>query len=118
MVDALHSSFSKEICQFTVPKGGMFIFLTFPTLKMSSHQLFETLTKYQLICVAGDEFFVSPVTNESLEAEEKGKNISESSSKHEHRIPTLRLTYAAATPDQMKFGIDKLSKCIHDLLKK
>jgi DNA-binding transcriptional MocR family regulator len=116
MVDALHSSFSKDICQFTVPNGGMFIFLTFPTLQMSSHQLFETLTKYQLICVAGDEFYVSPVTNESLQAEEKGKNIS--SLTKQHRIPTLRLTYAAATPDQMKLGIEKLSKCIHDLLKK
>jgi DNA-binding transcriptional MocR family regulator len=113
MIAAIRESFSSTDCTFTTPMGGMFIFLTFPTLRMTSFELFEQLAKRELICVSGDEFLV-PNASMAI-ATEDGKPGNPEPPK---LLPTIRVTYAAAQPEQIRKGIKMLSDCVHELLEK
>ena len=95
----------------------MFVWLSFPTLKMTSNELFERLAKDDIICVNGDEFYVPPVSvslleaDQSLSAEEKDRKRVELTK----RTPTIRLTFAAAKPDQIREGVKRLASCIRNI---
>lgn len=135
MVEALQKHLPPNSAKFTIPTGGMFVFLYFPTLKMSSQKLFEELVTYDLICLSGDEFYVPPASAVSLQEkidrhrQNHPHDHSEKSQKKEEelkhqiaeltkRAPTLRLTFAAAKPEQIRLGIEKLGKCLRDILDK
>lgn len=101
-VSALRAHLDSSICQFTRPDCGMFIWLRFPTLRMSSFDLFKVLASKGVICVPGSDFFV-PGVDSPVEATET--------------VPSLRLTFAAASPEQIAKGIAVMADEIKQLLK-
>ena len=57
---ALRAHFTPEQCTYTIPTGGMFFWLTFPTLKRTStHELFVALAAADVIVVPGTGFRVA-----------------------------------------------------------
>jgi DNA-binding transcriptional MocR family regulator len=116
MIEAIQEEFSSTDCSFTAPMGGMYLFLTFPTLRMKSYELFETLAKQELLCISGDEFFL-PSASTAI-ALEKENQQGEEATPPPQSVPRLRLTYAAAQPEQIRKGIKILSACVHEALEK
>lgn len=125
MIQAIKEFIPSSLYRLTIPQGGMFLFLYLPFLtgKMTSFELFELLAKKEeLICLSGDEFFVPSATVQLLTEEQEQQRQTESEEAHQsqreqlkQRLPTLRLTYAAATPAQIRVGIEKLGKCLSKL---
>ncbi len=91
-------------CSYDVPSGGMFLWLTFHNLgNITSFDLFRKLAEAGVICVPGDDFLV-PDVNAVI-----GRGSSS------NRELCLRVTFAAATPAQIRTGIEKLGNCIRDI---
>jgi DNA-binding transcriptional MocR family regulator len=93
-----------EHCSYDAPYGGMFLWLNFHNLgSMTSFELFRRLADAGVICVPGEDFLV-PDIHTTL-----GKTKSSNSDL------CLRLTFAAASPAQIRAGIEKLGVCIKDI---
>lgn len=97
-MSALEEHFPPGFCQFTRPSGGMFLWLTFPTLKRTPTELFEELAHTaQVICVAGDSFYVPTINQDSDEYTGP---------------PCIRLSFAYATPDKIQAAIAKMAPAL------
>lgn len=100
-VSALRKHFSPAVCQFTRPDAGMFIWLKFPTLHMSSFELFRHLAEQGVICVPGDDFLVAGVSS-AEDAPAPGA--------------CLRITFAPSSPEQIEQGVEKIAATVNRLL--
>lgn len=90
MISALEKEFTAEEVRYDIPDGGMFVWLTFPdSVKMSSEELFKVLAENEVIVVPGDDLSVYGAVASSG--------------------PSIRLTYAAASQEQIKEGIKRLA---------
>ena len=97
LISSLQEEFTAEEVSYNIPDGGMFVWLTFPDkVKMSSEELFKALAENEVIVVPGDDLSVFG-------------NVSTSG-------PSIRLTYAAASPEQLKQGAKRLAAGIKRIL--
>lgn len=96
-MSALEEHFPPGFVQYTRPAGGMFLWLTFPALKRTPTELFEELANTaQVICVAGDSFYVPTVDG----------------SDDYTGPPCIRLSYAYAPPDKIRAAIAKMAPAL------
>jgi alanine-alpha-ketoisovalerate/valine-pyruvate aminotransferase len=105
-VDALKAHFADSVCHFRRPDCGMFIWLQFPHLKMTSFELFKKLAGEGVICVPGDDFYVPGIV---ASAEQPRQWRSSQGA-------CLRLTFAAASPMQITQGIQKMAETVQQLM--
>lgn len=105
-MDALKNSFAEGDCEYNIPSGGMFLWLTFPKLTVSSFELFRLLADAGVIAVPGDDFLVEGVEEATPPTP---------SSSEEKKAPTLRVTFAASSPEQIAAAISRMAGCIKAL---
>lgn len=89
---------------YSIPDGGMFIFLRFSLEHLgniSSDDLFKRLASVGVIVVPADDFHVDRLNQQN---EIKTDVV-------------IRLTYAAAQPQQIHDGIYRLAQGIEEILK-
>lgn len=101
MISSLRARLPSSVCEYVRPDCGMFVWLRFPSLKMSSFDLFRELADQSVITVPGDDFHVA------------GFGEVESSS----NVPCLRVTFAAASPAQINQAVEKIAATVDRLLK-
>ncbi len=89
MVNAMKKYFPKDI-KFTIPKGGMFTWVTLNE-GQSSLELFNKAIAKNVAFVPGDPFYVN-----------------------EHNVNTLRLNYTNATQERIEEGIKRLADTIKE----
>ena len=89
MVAMIEELFPDDI-QFTLPEGGMFLWVTLPAA-MSALALFEAATARNVVFVPGDPFHVDG----------RGQN-------------TLRLNFSNTNPDNIEVGMTRLAETIRD----
>ena len=89
MVEAMKKYFPSNI-KFTIPKGGMFTWVTLPE-GQSSLKLFHKAIKQNVAFVPGDPFYIN-----------------------EHDVNTLRLNYTNATSERIEVGIKRLADTIKE----
>lgn len=89
MVDAMGKYFGKNV-KYTVPKGGMFTWVTLPE-GYSSLKLFERAIAKNVAFVPGDPFYVN-----------------------ESNVNTLRLNYTNATSERIEEGIKRLAEAMKE----
>ena len=90
MVGAMEKYFPKNI-KYTVPKGGMFSWVTLEEGK-SSVDLFDKAIKKNVAFVPGDPFYVN-----------------------EHNVNTLRLNYTNADSETIEEGIKRLAEALKEI---
>ena len=90
MVGAMEKYFPKNI-KYTVPKGGMFSWVTLEEGK-SSVDLFNKAIKKNVAFVPGDPFYVN-----------------------EHNVNTLRLNYTNADSETIEEGIKRLAEALKEI---
>lgn len=100
---------NEPLYSYSVPDGGMFVFLKFPYhyLPLTSEELFRQLASVGVIIVPGDDFYVPSIMEE----------LNTSTTTNRSKEVTLRLTYAAAQPEAIDEGIGRLSNGIQNILK-
>ena len=98
LIKEIYANFSSSECVFVVPTCGMFIWLTFSLQDTSSFELFRAFAAVGVITVAASEFIVPAY----------GAEI-------EDNKPSVRLTYAAATPEQLKIAVEKMAVCYRSI---
>jgi len=81
-----------------IPSSGMFLWLTFPGLPLSSFELFKQFADVGVIAVPGDDFFVEGIKIDSNNSCEK-----------ETKSAMIRLTFAASSPAQIAEGIKRMA---------
>jgi len=91
MIDALEEFFPKGI-EFTMPEGGMFLWVTLPD-NLSAMQLFHIAIDKKVAFVPGDPFYIN----------KKETN-------------TLRLNFSCVDEDTIRIGIQRLGEAINELL--
>ena len=89
MVEAMKRYFPENI-KFTIPKGGMFTWVTLEEGR-SSLDLFDKAIKKNVAFVPGDPFYVD-----------------------EHNVNTLRLNYTNATEERIEEGIKRLADAMRE----
>ncbi len=97
MISAVEELLPRNSYQYTLPAGGMFLWIKFPHVKKTSFELFEELANANVICVAGDHFLVPGLIPDKS------------------RSPAVRVTFAAASPERIRLGISKLADYIKTL---
>jgi DNA-binding transcriptional MocR family regulator len=119
-VTALDKYVPSGLCTYTRPTGGMFLWLTFPTLgHVTTHQLFEAFAKADVIIAPGTGFYVPgihellktgvvPTVNEAESA--RGANITQSSGASP--FPCVRACYAAATAERIVQAVQAMAQCV------
>lgn len=114
LVEALDQYMPSGTCTYTRPTGGMFVWLTFPTLgHLTTHQLFEAFAKADVIAAPGTGFYV-PGIHEVLAAD--GVASSDQAGKAgEKSVPCMRACYAAARADRLVDAIKAMAKCVETL---
>ncbi len=80
-----------ESVTYTRPRGGMFVWLTLPD-GISSMDVFERALRQQVAVLPGTPFYVDG----------GGQN-------------TLRVNFSNATPDNIRTGVERLSRVIRQL---
>ena len=90
MIGAMEKYFPKNI-KYTIPKGGMFSWVTLEEGK-SSVGLFNKAIKKNVAFVPGDPFYVN-----------------------EHNVNTLRLNYTNADSETIEEGIKRLSEALKEI---
>ena len=90
MISAMEEFFPKEI-KFTIPKGGMFTWVTLKE-EQSAIKLFDLAIKKNVAFVPGDPFYVN-----------------------ETNVNTLRLNYTNADENTIKEGIKRLAQSIEEI---
>ncbi len=95
----MKESFTEGDCVYNIPSGGMFLWLTFPKLTVSSFELFRLLADAGVIAVPGDDFLV--------------EGVETATSSEEKKAPTLRVTFAASSPQQIQAAIKRMADCIN-----
>ena len=90
MVGAMEKYFPKNI-KYTIPKGGMFSWVTLEEGK-SSVDLFNKAIKKNVAFVPGDPFYVN-----------------------EHNVNTLRLNYTNADSETIEEGIKRLAEALKEI---
>lgn len=92
MIDALREFFPKEI-EFTMPEGGMFLWVTLPD-NLSAMRLFDIAIKKKVAFVPGNPFYVNrPDAN------------------------TLRLNFSCVDEATIHIGIKRLGEAVQELIK-
>ena len=99
LIKEIQANFSPSECVFVVPTCGMFIWLTFSLQNTSSFELFKAFAAVGVITVAASEFIV-PAYGAAV-VDDK---------------PSVRLTYAAATPEQLKTAVEKMAVCYRSIV--
>lgn len=100
MCSALGEAFTPSQCTFEIPDGGMFLWLKFPNKKnLSGEQVFKALAKHGIIVVPGEDFKVDGIGDNSQESE-----------------VTMRLSFAASSPDIISQGVSRLATGIKQVL--
>lgn len=89
MIEAMKKYFPENI-KFTIPKGGMFSWVTLEE-GHSSLDLFDKAIKRNVAFVPGDPFYVD-----------------------EHNVNTLRLNYTNATEERIEEGIKRLAEAMKE----
>ncbi len=92
MVEAMKKNFSSNI-KFTIPKGGMFTWVTIPEGK-SVLKLFDKAIAKQVAFVPGHPFYVNPTPD---------------------KVNTLRLNYTNADSETIKTGIKRLAEALSEI---
>jgi DNA-binding transcriptional MocR family regulator len=116
-VTALDKFVPAGLCTYTRPTGGMFLWLTFPTLgHVTTHQLFEAFAKADVIVAPGPGFYV-PGIHELLETgivptvsaveSDKGSNKARASA-----IPCVRACYAAENAEGILQAVQAMAQCV------
>lgn len=108
LVESLNTFFPKGSCKFVVPTGGMFMWLEFPKLGVSSFELFEALAAVDVICAPGNSFYCAGF--DELKAAEEGEVKSDVVTERE--IAAVRVCYAAAKSDDIRCAIEKMAECV------
>lgn len=90
MVEAMKKYFPTDV-KFTIPKGGMFSWVTLPE-NVSSVDLFDKAIKKNVAFVPGDPFYVK-----------------------ERNVNTLRLNYTNADCETIEEGIKRLSEALKEV---
>ena len=98
-ITALKDNFSGDICQYVIPTGGMFVWLTFNLPRFTSFDLFKAFASAGVITVPGEDFFVKGIIP----------------FKFANTLPSIRITFAASTPQQIAQAIAKMADCIKAL---
>jgi 2-aminoadipate transaminase len=91
MIKAIKKYFPKEI-KWTVPKGGMFIWITLPK-KIDTRYMFQKAIAKKVAYVVGDAFYP------------EGKNYT-----------SMRLNFSYSTDENIQIGISRLAEVIKDEL--
>ena len=94
LIKEIHANFAPNECFFVVPTCGMFIWLTFSVQNTSSFELFKAFAAVGVITVAASEFSVPAYGAEMVDDK-----------------PSVRLTYASASPEQLKTAVEKMAVC-------
>lgn len=103
-MSALEENFPPGFVNYTRPSGGMFLWLTFPTLKQTPTELFEELASTaQVICVPGDSFYVPTIDQDTTGYVGP---------------PCIRLSFAYATPDKIRTAIAKMATTLLSMQEK
>ena len=92
MVEAMKEYFPSNI-KFTIPKGGMFTWVTLPEGE-SVLRLFDKAIAKNVAFVPGHPFYVNP---------------------HPDKVNTLRLNYTNADSETIKTGIKRLSEALKEI---
>lgn len=115
LVSALQQHLTPEECSYTIPTGGMFLWLTLHGLtggengraKLTSEEVFKRLAAQGVVVVPGDDFHVQPQGDEwgsegpvASDTEGVTRGL---------RDPCVRLTFAAASEEKMHEGIRRLA---------
>lgn len=93
MLEALEQNFIDMDAKWTIPQGGMFIWLTLPQEFNATKALMSTINDYKVAYVPGSAFYV---------ASDPAKV------KHNE----LRLSFVTVTEDKIRRGVEQLSKSI------
>lgn len=109
-MNALKQYFSEGEVDYNIPTAGMFMWLTFKALSMDSFELFRILSEHDVITVPGSDFFVAGVEPNN----DKLTHLNADSSEH----PTIRITYAASSPQQIDLAIKNMANAIHSIMSK
>ncbi len=96
---AVKEFFRPGLCSFVTPTCGMFVWLTFH-VPQSSFELFQLFADAGVITVPGVDFFVPGVTDEPADGT---------------RGTPVRLTFAAASPEQIRKAVKSMADCINPL---
>jgi DNA-binding transcriptional MocR family regulator len=105
MCSTLDESFTSDMCRYVLPQAGMFLWLEFQRdfLRLDSMQVFASLAADGVVVVPGGDFRV-PLVGESADCTD---------------LPlTLRLSFAAASPDAIVEGVRRLASGINKLARK
>ena len=92
MVEAMKEYFPSNI-KFTIPKGGMFTWVTLPEGE-SVLKLFDKAIAKNVAFVPGHPFYVNPDPD---------------------KVNTLRLNYTNADSETIKTGIKRLSEALKEI---
>lgn len=99
LTSAIREHFPDGTVEYTLPKGGMFIWLTFPQVKLAPFALFEEVASVGVVCVPGDSFWVK-----SIDASQEYTGP-----------PCLRLSFASSGPDQIRKAIELMAAKVASL---
>jgi DNA-binding transcriptional MocR family regulator len=138
IVEAIET-YMPGMCTFTRPTGGMFLWLTFPTLgHITTHQLFEAFAKADVIVAPGPGFYVPSIheviagdptlrrdTVEISGQDGSGSvrvvdSVTESSTavgaaSAAHTVPCVRACYAAVGPEKLVQAVQAMAQCVKAL---
>lgn len=135
-VSSVEKFFTPGQVAYTMPTGGMFFWLTFPTLKnVSTQQLFEAFAKADVITVPGTGFYVAgidelieagvtPTTCQDMPelAADAGPDavpmtlpLRVSAEQANKQLPCVRACYAAAPTEKMVLAIEAMAKVVRTL---
>lgn len=135
-VESVEKFFTPGQVEYTTPNGGMFFWLTFPTLKnISTQQLFETFAKADVITVPGTGFYVAgideliaagvtPTTCTEMpellpgaapDAVPMTLSLRVSAEQANKQTPCVRACYAAAPTEKMVQAIEAMANVVRSL---
>lgn len=96
-VDALRTHFRSSEISFVAPRCGMFVWVDFLDTDLSSFELFQHFAAAGVITVPAADFHVAGL-HRSQDAVDK-------------KISSVRLTFAAAQPAQIREAVQKMAEC-------
>ncbi len=104
-VGALKACFGPEEASYVLPDCGMFIWLTFNNIALSPFELFEMFAAAGVIVVPSSDFYVA--SNSSSNSASTNCSVASGDGN-----PAVRITFAAATPDQIRAGVQRMAAAL------
>ncbi|KAJ1409389.1 pyridoxal phosphate-dependent transferase [Ochromonadaceae sp. CCMP2298] len=106
---AIEEHFQPGLCVYSTPQGGMFLWLTFPTLRVTTWELFEALAAVDVIVVPGTGFHV-PAVEAVISGEIGGEGGG--SGRAVPCVPCVRACYAAVGAERIVQAAQSMAACV------